>query len=167
MSETPGALGETAATIGPAGFPEDAETVRRLFLEYARWLQVDLCFQDFDRELADLPGKYRPPAGGLWLARVGEATAGVVALRPLEDSGDGEMKRLWVRPEHRGHDLGRRLIATVVEAARGAGHRRLLLDTLPPMGHAQGLYHEVGFRDIAPYYDNPIPGARYLALELG
>jgi len=156
-----------AAAIAPARFPDDAETVRTLFLDYARWLQVDLCFQGFDQELATLPGKYSPPAGGLWLARIGAETAGVVGLRPLETPGDGEMKRLWVRPEHRGHDLGRRLIRTAVEAARAAGHRRLLLDTLPVMAHAQALYHQLGFRDIAPYYDNPLAGTRYLALELG
>jgi ribosomal protein S18 acetylase RimI-like enzyme len=156
--------------IRPAGADEMA-TVRALFREYADWLQVDLCFQGFEAELAGLPGAYRPPGGGVWLAETigGEGAsgelAGVVALRPI-DGARGEMKRLWVRPGFRGLGLGRRLAETVIEAARRAGYRHLCLDTLEQMQAAHGLYRQLGFGDITPYYDNPLDGVRYLALDL-
>jgi len=160
--------------LSPAGRPQIAilparademESVRGLFREYADWLQVDLCFQGFEAELAGLPGAYRPPGGGLWLAKDGERLAGVVALRPL-DADSGEMKRLWVRPAYRGLGLGRRLAVFVIDAARQAGYKRLCLDTLQQMSEAHALYRSLGFGDIASYYDNPLDGVRYMALDL-
>ena len=124
-------MSEPACRILAASFPDETEAVRRLFREYAHWLQVDLCFQGFGEELAGLPGDYVPPRGGLWLAKAGKSLAGVIALRPLAEPGACEMKRLWVRPAYRGRRLGRDLIETVVAAARRAGHARLRLDTLP------------------------------------
>lgn len=147
----------------------DIEIVRGLFLEYADWLQVDLCFQGFEAELAGLPGAYVPPGGGLWLAKVSGELAGVVGLRPLETGhaeGRAEMKRLWVRPGFRGHSLGRRLTEVVIDAAKAAGYKSLCLDTLAQMKAAHGLYRSLGFSEIEPYYGNPLEGVRYLVLSL-
>lgn len=153
-------------SIDPAAGPEDLERVRALFLEYAEWLDFDLCFQGFEQELATLPGRYAPPEGGLWLARVGGEVAGVVGLRPLE-SGTCELKRLWVRPDFRGHGLGRLLTETAIAAGRAAGHRALRLDTVgSQMKTAGALYRDLGFRAIAPYYRNPQPAVSYLELDL-
>ncbi|MBB6252733.1 GNAT family N-acetyltransferase [Nitrospirillum iridis] len=146
---------------------QDVPVVRALFMEYLASLGIDLSFQDVAAELAGLPGKYAPPAGALLLAwGEGERALGCVALRPLGDSGDGEMKRLYVRPAARGRDLGRQLAVAVIDQARAAGYRRLLLDTLAPMRAAQRLYASLGFQPTAPYYDNPLPGTRYMALDL-
>jgi putative acetyltransferase len=158
-------VSEAEAAIAPAGGESDIATARALFIEYQQWLGVDLCFQGFDAELANLPGAYRPPAGGLWLARVGGAVAGCVALRPLE-GGMCEMKRLWVRPAFRGHGLGRRLAETCLAAARAAGHRAICLDTLGNMAAAHALYADLGFREVPAYYDNPLEDVRYLKLDL-
>ena len=153
-------------SIEPAAGAEDMPLVHALFVEYADWLDFDLCFQGFDEELATLPGKYAPLAGGLWLARVGGALAGVVGLRPL-DGGVCELKRLWVRPDFRGHGLGRRLTEAAVAAARAAGYRSMRLDTIGGlMQEARVLYESLGFRETAPYYRNPHPGADYLELDL-
>lgn len=138
---------------------------RELFLEYQRGLGVSLCFQGFDAELAGLPGDYAPPRGRLFLARQGDALAGCVALRPLFHR-DAEMKRLYVRPAHRGTGLGRLLAKRVIGEARALGYEWLKLDTLPQMLSAQNLYAKLGFRDTAPYNDNPIGGTRFLALDL-
>jgi ribosomal protein S18 acetylase RimI-like enzyme len=155
-----------AISIDPAEGAAEMAVVRELFLEYAGWLDFDLCFQDFDQELATLPGAYAPPEGGLWLARVGGAPAGVVGLRPL-DEGVCELKRLWVRPAFRGHGLGRRLTETAVAAARAAGYRAMRLDTIGSQMQAAGaLYRALGFRETAPYYDNPHPEVLYLELEV-
>ena len=155
-----------AISITSAEGSADIALVRDLFLEYADWLGFDLCFQGFEDELATLPGKYAPPAGGLWLARVEGAPAGVVALRALE--GDAcELKRLWVRPEFRGHGLGRRLTETAIAAGRAAGHRAMCLDTIgSQMATAGALYRALGFRETAPYYHNPHPEVLYLELRL-
>jgi carbonic anhydrase len=143
----------------------DVDTVRELFLEYAAWLQVDLCFQGFDHELATLPGAYARPDGRLFLAADGERAAGCIALRRF-DAQAGEVKRLYVRPAYRGHRLGDRLAAAVVAAAREIGYARLLLDTLAHMTPAQSVYARAGFREIGAYYHNPIPGAVYMEKRL-
>ncbi|GAB4373004.1 MAG: GNAT family N-acetyltransferase [Kiloniellaceae bacterium] len=133
--------------IAPAG-AADMDAVRDLFRDYARWLKVDYCLQEFEAELAGLPGRYAPPAGGLWLAQVDGAAAGVVGLWPLTD-GSGEIKRLWVRPAYRGQRLGRRLMEAALAGARAAGHKRVLLETLDFMTAARALYAELGFREVA------------------
>jgi ribosomal protein S18 acetylase RimI-like enzyme len=143
----------------------DIEQARRLFVEYQAALGVDLCFQGFAEELATLPGNYSRAGGRLLLAVDGATTLGVIALRPLRGS-DCEMKRLYVRPEGRGRGLGRMLAAAVIGEARLAGYHRILLDTLPAMKEAQALYRSLGFKEIAPYYPNPIEGTSYMALSL-
>ena len=129
--------------IAPAA-TADLDVVRALFREYADWLQVDYCLKEFEAELAGLPGAYAPPAGGLWLARVDGAPAGVVGLWPLGD-GACVVKRLWVRPSYRGEKLGRRLMEAALAGARDAGHRRVVLETLDFMTAAQALYGDLGF----------------------
>jgi GNAT superfamily N-acetyltransferase len=148
-----------------AAGPEDLARIRGLFVEYADWLGVDLCFQGFDEELATLPGKYARPDGRLLLAMDGDAAAGCIALRRF-DAEAGEVKRLYARPAWRGRGLGDRLAAAVVAAAREVGYRRLLLDTLAHMKAAQAVYARAGFVETAAYYHNPIPGAVYLELRL-
>lgn len=152
--------------IVPAEGAADMASVRVLFLEYHAWLGLDLCFQGFEEELASLPGRYAPPVGGLWFAKVGGEIAGVVGLRPLGDDGDCELKRLWVRPGHRGRALGRRLTEQALAAARDAGYRSIYLDTLPLMADARRLYDDLGFRETASYYHNPVEGVVYMALDL-
>ena len=138
---------------------------RELFEEYQAALGVDLGFQDFENELANLPGQYVAPGGRLLLACVDSAVAGCVALRPLRD-GACEMKRLYVRPAFRAHGVGRMLAERVLAEARTIGYRRMCLDTLPSMGRAQQLYEVLGFREIEPYRHNPIVGTKYLGLDL-
>jgi len=151
--------------IHQAGTPEDVAVARELFREYADWLRVDLCFQDFERELANLPGDYAPPRGRLLLAFHHEKAVGCVALRPL-DAATGELKRLYVRPEVRGKRVGRRLVEQAIAAAKEIGYKRLVLDTLPQMSEAQALYRSFGFVQIPAYYENPLPGVVYMALTL-
>jgi ribosomal protein S18 acetylase RimI-like enzyme len=151
--------------IRPADLPRDLDIVRELFREYAASLSVDLAFQDFEAELATLPGKYAPPSGILLLAMSGEKPVGCVALRAL-DGNACEMKRLYVRPEARGGKLGRRLAERVCEEARQKGYARICLDTLPEMTSAQALYRSLGFVPIEPYVFNPVEGTSFLALEL-
>ena len=150
--------------IAPAR-PEDLPVLRAMFLEYERAIGVSLCFQDFPREVRELPGAYVPPRGGLWLAREGDVPAGCVALRPLGDES-AELKRLYVRPAHRGGALGRALVRHALDAALAAGYREVKLDTLPTMGSARKLYESMGFRDCAPYNDNPVRDVRFMALSL-
>jgi ribosomal protein S18 acetylase RimI-like enzyme len=154
-----------AIDLREAVSPADIEAARSLFLEYERSLGISLCFQNFDAEVAGLPGAYAGPDGRLLLARAGQEAAGCVALRKLED-GICEMKRLWVRPAHRGTGLGRRLAEAVVAEARTAGYRAVRLDTLPSMREAQALYVSLGFVDIPPYNDHPVAGTRFMELTL-
>lgn len=149
--------------------PQDVEAVRALFLEYQASLGIDLCFQDFDTELRNLPGDYVAPSGGLFLARANGQAAGCCAFRPLitSDHLDAcEMKRLFVRPGFRGLGLGRQLVDLVVLSAQQAGYTTMLLDTLSDMEAARALYQEVGFTETEPYYHNPLAGAHYLKLDL-
>lgn len=139
--------------------------VRALFLEYQTSIGVDLCFQDFARELEQLPGAYAPPHGRLYLAWSGSDAAACVGLRPL-DARTAEMKRLYVRAPHRGRGLGRLLAQQVIEDARSLLHTRVVLDTLPSMREAHALYAALGFVEIEPYTSNPIAGARFLGLNL-
>lgn len=154
-----------AVAISEAGDAELA-LVRRLFEEYAGSLGLDLGFQSFERELRELPGEYAPPRGRVLLALVDGVAAGCVALRPL-DGRTCEMKRLYVRPSHRGAGVGRTLALAVIETARTLGYSRMRLDTLPSMESARGLYYSLGFREIDPYRFNPIPGTAYMELDLG
>jgi ribosomal protein S18 acetylase RimI-like enzyme len=148
---------------------EDIDATRAIFREYAQNLGVDLCFQQFDQELARLPGEYAPPRGALLLAWVDGEVAGCCALRPL-DTADypnaAEMKRLYVRKPFRGFGLGRQLAEATLDAARQAGYASVLLDTLDDMEAARALYEELGFEAIPPYYHNPIAGAHYLKVDL-
>jgi len=154
-----------AISIRQARRPAEIAHIRSLFEEYAAWLGVDLCFQGFAEELAGLPGKYRPPDGRLYLAKVDGQPAGSIALRRF-DGESGEVKRLYVRPAFRGLGLGAALGCRVVKAAHAVGYRRLLLDTLSPMRSARKLYASLGFRPIPPYYDNPLEDVVYMELRL-
>lgn len=144
---------------------EELPDVRALFTEYAASLGFSLAFQGFEAELASLPGRYAPPGGCILLARGAQGLAGCVAMRPL-DASTCEMKRLFVRPAFLGRGVGRHLAEAVVGEARAAGYARMRLDTVPAMQAALGLYRSLGFRDIQPYTDNPLPGARFLELRL-
>ena len=152
-------------TIAQAHGAADMLLARHLFEEYARSLDVDLCFQDFASELEDLPGQYAPPRGELLLASWDHSPAGCVALRPL-DGAACEMKRLYVRSEFRGHGIGRALIQQIIDVARKAGYRHIRLDSLPSMKSALTLYQQLGFQEIPPYRNNPVAGTVYLELPL-
>lgn len=136
-----------------------------MFEEYAAALSIDLCFQNFAQELAELPKMYGPPSGALLLAEIEAIPAGCVAVRNL-DPTTCELKRLYVRPTHRGHRLGRRLAEAALEAARALGYQRIRLDTLPEMQPAQRLYESLGFHDIPAYYGDPIQGQRFMEAAL-
>ena len=145
------------------------DAIREIFQEYADGLGIDLCFQQFDAELAGLPGEYQEPRGGLLMARVGGELAGCCALRPLDNAdypNAAEMKRLYVRKVFRGFGLGRQLSEAILDTARRAGYACVLLDTLSEMDTARSLYDDLGFVEIAPYYHNPISGAHYLKVDL-
>ncbi|RZL90571.1 MAG: GNAT family N-acetyltransferase [Variovorax sp.] len=172
--------------------PDEAheiEATRAIFRDYAASLNVDLCFQNFDEELANLPGDYAEPRGALLLALVDTKdtrvavnappipraqggfahVAGCCALRPL-DAADypnaAEMKRVYVRPAFRGMGLGRQMVEALLDAARGAGYACVLLDTLDDMESARALYEDLGFVEVPPYYHNPIAGSHYLKVDL-
>ncbi|MEJ8859028.1 GNAT family N-acetyltransferase [Variovorax robiniae] len=169
--------------------PHEVEAARLIFREYAASLSFDLCFQNFEEELAGLPGEYAEPRGTLLIALVDAAdvvpgigaplltrsdgrtayVAGCCALRPLDtvdEPNAAEMKRLYVRPAFRGFGLGRQLAEAALDAARSAGYACVLLDTLDEMELARAMYEDLGFEEVPPYYHNPIPGAHYLKVEL-
>ncbi|HET9251186.1 MAG TPA: GNAT family N-acetyltransferase [Candidatus Eisenbacteria bacterium] len=152
--------------IRPLSSADDLARARRLFSEYAASLPFDLSFQDFERELAGLPGAYALPSGALLLAMEGNEPAGCVALRALAPEVC-EMKRLYVRPSHRGTGLGRRLVHAIMTEGRSRGYARMRLDTVPGMEAAIALYRACGFHEIPPYRANPIQGALFLEAELG
>jgi len=152
-------------TIVPAQRGRRLEEARSLFREYADSLEFDLDFQDFDRELANLPGAYAAPQGRLLLALSDSLPAGCIALRPLSQ-GTCEMKRLFVRPGFRRFGLGRILAETIIDHARQIGYARMRLDTTPSMAAARRLYQTLGFVDIPPYRHNPIEGAFYMELSI-
>jgi len=152
-------------TVMHAAASDDIETTRGLFKEYARSIGIDLCFQDFDRELNELPGEYSEPRGCILLAFYDSALAGCVALRPLSFDAC-EMKRMYVRPAFRGLGLGRILAQNTIVEARRRGYKKMKLDSLPTMKDAQSLYRSLGFREIGAYRLNPVPGAVFMELEL-
>jgi putative acetyltransferase len=144
---------------------EALDATRAIFQEYAAQLGIDLCFQSFDEELAQLPWDYAAPRGALLLALVDGEIAGCCALRPLDNvdyANACEMKRLFVRKAFRGFGLGRQLVEAALDSARSNGYGCVLLDTLDDMEAARALYENLGFQSIPPYYHNPIPGAHYL-----
>ena len=146
--------------------PPQIAQARELFLEYAQSLGFSLCFQNFDKELAELPGDYAPPDGRLLLAEYETKVAGCVALHKLE-AEICEMKRLYLRPQFRGNGLGRLLADRIISEARQIGYRRMRLDTVEPvMRDAVAMYRKIGFREIEPYRANPIAGAMYMELTL-
>ncbi len=155
--------------LAAPSLPAEFDAARELFREYADALGVDLCFQNFDAELATLPGDYIEPGGALLLAWCDGALAGCGALRPLPECDEPnacEMKRLYVRRAFRRFGLGRLLAENLIDRARGAGYSAMLLDTLDDMEAARELYASLGFEEVAPYYYNPIPGAHYLRVAL-
>jgi len=149
--------------------PDLLQATREIFREYAEGLGLDLDFQHFDEELANLPGEYAPPQGALLLAFVDDELAGCGAFRPLPDADYAnacEMKRLYVRRAFRRFGLGRMLAQALMDRATEAGYSVMLLDTLDDMESARGLYASLGFETIPPYYFNPVPGAHYLKVAL-
>ena len=162
-------MDKPSITLRTPSTPAELDAVRDIFREYASTLGVDLCFQGFDAELAQLPGDYAEPRGALLVAVVEGAVAGCCALRPL-DTADypnaSEMKRLFVRKAFRGFGLGRELAEAMLDRARQAGYACVLLDTLDDMESARALYADLGFEEIPPYYHNPIAGAHYLKVDI-
>jgi putative acetyltransferase len=152
--------------IAEARWPDDRSIVEGLFREYMSSLTEDISFQNPDDELAGLPGKYARPGGVVLIAWDGTQAAGAIACRMFEP-GVCEMKRLYVRPVFRGRGIARDLANELIEDARERGYRTMLLDTLVSMQSARVLYRDLGFRPVESYYDNPLPGVMYMALELG
>ena len=161
--------GTPQITLASADAPVLIEAARLLFREYAETIGVDLCFQNFEAELAGLPGEYAAPAGALLVALLDGQPAGCGALRPLHDvdyANACEMKRLYVPRAFRRFGIGRLIAQQLIDLAVQAGYSTLLLDTLDDMEAARGLYASLGFEEIPPYYYNPIPGAHYLKVDL-
>lgn len=151
--------------IRAARFPKDRPVVEGLFREYAAFLGFDLGFQDFEGELAALPGQYAAPAGIILLAHSGDTAVGCVCLRPLGNE-ICEMKRLYLRPDHRGAGRGRGMVERILAEARKRGYSRMVLDTVPQLQAAIGLYQSLGFREIDAYTFNPVPGVRFYGCDL-
>jgi putative acetyltransferase len=163
---SPVSSGAKGLSFCQAETPSQIAQARELFLEYAQSLGFSLCFQNFDQELASLPGDYAPPAGRLLLAEYGGQLAGCIALHKLGPE-ICEMKRLYLRPQFRGKGLGRALADHIIAEARTIGYQRMRLDTVEPvMKDAVAMYRKIGFREIAPYRPNPIEGAMYMELNL-
>lgn len=152
-------------TLVQVDTPQQVEDIRRLLREYEASLNVGLCFQGFEKELAELPGDYAPPRGRLLLACDNSQPAGCVALRGLDEE-TCEMKRLYLRPGFRGRGAGRRLAMAIISEARKLGYKKMRLDTLPTMREATALYESLAFKRIEPYCHNPIPGAVFMELQL-
>lgn len=144
---------------------ENLANIKKLFIEYAESLGVDLSFQGFEEELNTLPGKYAEPEGCIILASVEDVPAGCVALRKINNE-ICEMKRLYVRNQFRSLGLGKKLANSIIEKARELGYEYIRLDTLPTMKRAQEMYREMGFYEIEPYIYNPVEGTRYLEKKL-
>jgi putative acetyltransferase len=166
-----GVLSNTEILVTPAESSHEMAQIRELFTEYAESLGFSLCFQDFDREVAGLPGDYGPPDGRLLLARYGSEAAGCIALHSLDreslEPDVCEMKRLYVRPQFRGRSVGRLLAERVIAEAKSIGYTKMRLDTVEPkMKNAVALYRALGFREIGAYRPNPIEGAMYMELGL-
>ncbi len=150
----------------PAETPSQIKEARELFIEYSQELGLDLCFQNFEKELAELPGGYAQPEGRLLLATSAGEIAGCVGLRKIGD-GTCEMKRLYIRPKFRGHGIGRAMALKLIEEGRSLGYQRMRLDTLPKqMSEAIKMYRSLGFCEIEPYYHNPVEGAMFMELTL-
>src|SRR5579864_195701 len=166
FSERPPSQSASDFELRQAGSAAQIAAVREPFLEYAKSLSFNLCFQSFDKELAGLPGDYAPPDGRLLIAANEHGPAGCVALHKIENE-ICEMKRLYVRPQFRGRGLGKILALRIIAVAREIGYKRLRLDTVEAdMGTAIAMYRKLGFREIAPYRVNPIEGALYMELQL-
>jgi putative acetyltransferase len=166
LSSYPGCLMEDDIRLTHVEQGPKLQEIRALFLEYAQSLNFELCFQNFDKELNELPGVYRLPNGRLILCEVAGKAAGCIALKPLEQ-GACEMKRLFVRPEFRGRQLGAALAGRILQEARNTGYRVMRLDTIKgAMENAIALYTSLGFKETAPYYDNPISNAYFMELKL-
>ncbi|MCX7170409.1 MAG: GNAT family N-acetyltransferase, partial [Proteobacteria bacterium] len=150
----------TLRTLSAADVPE-LEQVRQFFRNYAAWLGVDLCFQNFDQEMATLPGSYASPQGRLFYAEHDGVPAGCVGIRPLSE-GVCELKRLYVAPAQRGLGVGRQLVVAAIHAARETGYRKILLDTLPNMRIAVKLYRELGFQEAPAYYQTSLEATQFL-----
>jgi len=169
-----------AEAVRLARSPRDIALARALLVEYAQGLKIDLCFQGFEHELASLPGDYAPPRGRLMLAGSSDATFGCIALRPLDmqpactggmpaqrvEGPVAEVKRLYIQPSYRHRGWGQRLARALLAEARAIGYCELRLDTFDWMTDARALYSSLGFRERAPYYDNPLAGAVYMSLVL-
>lgn len=146
--------------------PHDIAAAKELFLEYQKWLNVSLCFQDFETELATLPGKYGRPKGRLFLVRSGDDYKGCIGLREIAE-GVCEMKRLYIKPELRGFGIGKDLVDLVITEAKQIGYKSMRLDTIKEkMPNAVDIYEKFGFKKIEAYYDNPNPHTLYMELEL-
>ena len=144
----------------------ELESARELLREYEASLEISLCFQNFEKELVDLPGKYSPPSGRLLLAYVSNQLAGCIALRK-HDSDTCEMKRLFLRPGFRGKGLGKALVVKIIDEAKSIGYKAMCLDTIPgKMDSAIALYEAMGFQDISPYYDNLAANSRFMRKDL-
>jgi putative acetyltransferase len=153
-------------SIRTAGFPDEISAIKELFQEYADSLNFALDFQDFREELETLPGKYGAPEGSILVAKENGAIVGCVAVRPL-GSEICEMKRLYVKPEHRSKKIGRELAVAIIEEAKRLGYKAMRLDTVETMQEATALYRALGFQQIDAYCHNPLPGAMYFELTLG